>query len=253
MAGRRRHRLGGQGLSLKTLETEIPVKKILSPLRALVCLLVLSAPRVLLASPVTWSFTSHLSLSKLVFEAGTPVQGWFTFDSDAESANLWGRDPARERYFTFSPIALEVTVGSGAAASVFSLAESYDPESHYILVADKMWDEVDGYQVHAPVSGPSVSIGGSPYYYPIGFTLTLWDYDGGMFEDTTLPVVPPGLGSLTQTPVWGISYFVGNRYIQIGGAIESLTAPSPTPEPSTLVLAALGLAGAALMRRKLKK
>ena len=75
--------------------------------------------------------------------------------------------------------------------------------------------------------------------------ISMFDTTGAMLSDTLLPLTPPGLPS---DPRFGIDYHTGpEMHIGVLATLTSLTvAPGSAPEPATLALVGVALAGIAL-------
>jgi len=80
------------------------------------------------------------------------------------------------------------------------------------------------------IVGPSIN-GWAPRVFSLSIT------ENGLFNNDSLPLVPPSLG---PSPLFTMTFFSGATAVQAAGRLTSLTT---VPEPSSIVLMGLGLLG----------
>ena len=119
------------------------------------------------------------------------------------------------------------------------------------------------YDVLVPVFNSSATI---PFTFKSGvvgplhaeeFAIALRDETAVIFDSTELPLEPPPLDAFQivsgDGTNWGMNWFTDTRIFEgsVGGEITSLELVTSVPEPTTLLLLGLGLAGLGFARQRL--
>jgi MYXO-CTERM domain-containing protein len=137
-----------------------------------------------------------------------------------------------------SPFAIPMSVADNAGGVSNVLLFSYNAQPSLVSLS----------QASGPtVGGNLVSLLGNNFDQSGGLSVTF----GGNLAD--ILTVSPTSASLVAPPGTGQAQVVVSQFGLRSGSLEYRYVPTPVPEPTTALLAALGLAGLALQRRRWKQ
>ena len=188
------------------------------------------------AAPVTFAFTGvvnnvapGLFTSGGNFNGSQKLSGFYTFNDATLDSNPSGRIG---RYNdTITALTVQLGPASGPPSYTATLGPETPGNNNFIQIRNQP-SGVDGYEVRAPVTGPSVN-GFSPLY----FRIELIDPSHTVFSNDSLPTTPPSLSSFA-TNTWRLVFTDGNGNARIQG---SLTSATLVPLPAAVILFGAGL------------
>ena len=189
------------------------------------------------ASPVTFDFTATVdsidSTLASFFTMGETLTGSYTFESTTPGV-LFGVSEFRYPALTAFSVSGSAFTGAWTGTDIF--VQDSVPDLYLV-------------QATAGFSGTNTGVG----ITPPGAFLTLTDNTGSLLSSTLLPLTPPGLPNPGSR--LNIDYFLGlDIHAQVLATLETLTlAPRPAPEPMTLGLLGIALAGMRLSFRRAKR
>ena len=165
---------------------------------------------------------------------GQTIRIEYTFDST--TADIFPADPNAGRY----PAVLSMTATAGPYSATAADGRI------------TVWDNVFGMDRYR-VDGLSLSgapIGGLPLDQ---IFIDLQDNTGLAFTDDFLPLVQPDPGDFPGATILSLEFDDGSNNGRIATAQSAIISPvadTPIPEPGTLALLGLGLAGLGYVRRR---
>jgi hypothetical protein len=187
------------------------------------------------AAPVTMQFVAQVDYATNVpgVAVGDIVHGEYMFDSAIPNTSP---NPTVGRY----------VVNSGTfSLSVESLSFGVSP---YLIAVGNDTSQPAGTQDFYDVEG-FTAIAGVDHFYQL--FLSTFDLSQGAITSTALPLVPPDVAKFPEFHRFGYCYGLTDASLctehGIGGPVTSITL---VPEPATLALVGLGLAGFGFSRRK---
>ena len=187
------------------------------------------------AAPVTFAFSGAVSdvASGLFtpggnFNGSQKLSGFYTFDDATSDSNPSARIGRYNDTITALTVHLGPAVGSPSYTA--TLGPETPGNNNFIHVRNQP-SGVDGYEVRAPVTGPSVN-GFSPLY----FRIELIDPSHTVFGNDSLPTTPPSLSSFA-TNTWRLVFTDGNGNARMQGSV-AITA---VPLPAAVILFGAGL------------
>jgi hypothetical protein len=197
------------------------------------------------ATPVSYSFSGVVTDSFLpsTFALGSSFNGTFSFDSAAIDSNA-------------NPSAGYYSNGFSITANVGGITYSNLPNVGGVSVWNGL-SNLDRFDANAQgtIGIPSISSTSTiPSTAPFVVRAVFDDPTQSAFSSDALPTSPLNLGNFAND-VFQLSFYQGVSQVNVIGKINSLQLISPVPEPETyaMLLAGLGLVGAALKRRKAKQ
>ncbi len=191
-----------------------------------------------IANPITFMFTGTITQVAALdpsspfpdpVDFGTPFSGTYTFDSTA--TNGISGDPSSGAYD--SP-AGTITLNLGGLTFSFTGLSivTFDTSSFDFYGA-----------LHSENPTPDNPTG-------ILLSISLQDPTGAALASNALPLVPPSLAAFDVTNSFFFTDTIDGNQVEVGGALDSLTAVTTVPEPAPLALVLLGAAMFALQRRR---
>lgn len=204
-------------------------------IRALLVMICLAVSLPASATPLTFTFTGHVTFIDPVVSAGSislgdTLNGTFVFD-DTATLDVPNSSTTFARYA--SPDApLSATIGSYALSGNAEMAVwNVLLEDLYQVITNNQWDFPRSSLVAASIAG----------YVPYAFVLNFEDDTGTALN--SLELVPPDLASYSGRR-FDINFLdANNNFADLGGTVDSLSIVAAVPEPATLTLTALGMAG----------
>ena len=185
------------------------------------------------ASPITFSFQGTLtavnSALSGTFSVGETIAGSYTFEST--TPDIAPGDPNFGGYLGAS---------TNLSFTVDGYSGSFSSSGFNATTVALSFAGVDLYQVNIPFTGPLAGTAS-----PDLFALEIQDTDQNAFATDALPLSPPNLALFE---VRKITVFF--RSAEGGESLAFVASLNQIPEPSTLMLLGLGLAGVGGLRRR---
>jgi len=205
------------------------------------------------ADPITFKWegtvTAAIGLNGIV--AGDSATGQYTFDSEAAGS-------ATESYGAYQML------GPGLIFEAFFGDCRYSADHHVITIINGPSEHVDydqylvqrqGDSQRLEYQGLTIIDGGTEGTQQDSLLAASWDATLGVIQSTDLPLIPPDISQgdyfgnqpSFYSSGWNQSF---QDYYSIDIALDQLYLVKSVPEPGSLVLFGIGLAGMGLARRR---